>query len=136
MAETTLDPAARRAKDDAAMERLDEIMPAINEGLARIRREEAWSDAERKYRMLCEATKQADAEWGTMEKGTDAYDVQGAIWSAVVDAGAEALKALMQTPAPNGAAIIRKLELCAAGDFDISPEWLEWLLDDARRVMA
>jgi hypothetical protein len=64
------------------------------------------------------------------------YAMNQEIWDSVVCRKHDAMHALLETPAPHGAALIRKLELLAGDDFDATPETMQHLLEDARRIFA
>ena len=138
MATDTLDSDSARAnvRNSDLQRRLDDMVPVLSEALKRINREDCWNKAAAQYGAACAALDTVDADFPSSDATMPEYARNDVIWRAVVDAKHHAMHALLETPAPHGAALVRKLELLAGDDFDASPETLQHLLEDARRLFA
>lgn len=123
---------SKAERGDAYKRRLDEIMPAITEGLNRLGIEDKWQEAERKFKAAAGARARVDREFPTEDMQAPDYDANEALWDMVVELHSDAMRALVCTKAPDGAALIRKLELLKDFHLDIEPEIVEALLSDAR----
>ena len=136
MASDTLQSDSVPAKDEALDRRMDETFSVVREVMQRLTREDRWNDAARKYDTACAALDRVDADHPVSDVGHPDFAMNQAIWDSVVCTKADAMHALLETPAPHGAALVRKLEMLASDDFDATPETLQYLLEDARRLFA
>ncbi len=137
MATDALDSDSARAKDDAASQRrMDDTFGIVREVAQRMLRRDNWNRAASKYDTACVALDRVDEDYPVTDCGHPTYAMNQAIWDSVVHTKADAMHALLETPAPDGEALIRKLELLAGDDFDATPETMQHLLEDARRLFA